>query len=106
MSFEQATLEEAVFARPGLMASMAVNFEAVDTALNAVMDEMEQLGDHVALWFENLNAEPYALATGAAIVAALGGRAYLKKRRAGSLEEISEEESSSWLFTRLHHSGA
>ncbi len=103
VSFAPSTVEAALFGRPGLMASMAVNFEAVDTAIDAVMNDMEKLGNHVALWFEELNAEPYALATSVAIVAALGGRAYLKRRGRGAVEEFGEEESSSWLFTRLHH---
>jgi hypothetical protein len=87
--------------RAALLSNVSLNVEAVDQALEAVMREVEKLGGELVTWIDELSLPPWALATAAAAFVGFGGHCYLKRRGARLGEETGEEESSSWLFTRL-----
>lgn len=88
--------------RAALLSNMSMNVEAVDQALEAVMREVEKIGGELVTWFDELTLPQWAFATTAAALLGYGGHCYWKRRGARLDEETGEEESSSWLFTRLH----
>jgi hypothetical protein len=87
--------------RAALLANLQLNMEAVDQALEAMVSEIERLGVGLATWFDDVSFPSWG--TAATVVAAFGlVSRYLSRGRARrSPQEESEEESSSWLFTRL-----
>jgi len=87
--------------RAALLANLQLNMEAVDQALEAMVSEIERLGAGLAVWFDDVSFPSWG--TAATVVAAfgLGSRCLLRGRARRSPQEESEEESSSWLFTRL-----
>jgi hypothetical protein len=98
----QASVEEALHTRPALAAGVSLRIEAVDEALQAAMSEVESLGGELAGWIEEVSMPPWAIATIGAAAVGFGARRHLKRRRSSALRTTCDEESSSWLFTRLH----
>jgi hypothetical protein len=87
--------------RAALLANLQLNMEAVDQALEAMVGEIERLGVGLATWFDDVSLPSWG--TAATVVAAfgVGSRCLLRGRARRSPQTDSEEESSSWLFTRL-----
>jgi hypothetical protein len=85
-----------------LLTGLPMNMEAVDQALAAMAREIEKLGGELATWFDDASLSTWS--TVAIVVTATGvGGGYLwRQRNRGLTDDTSEEESSSWLFSRLH----
>lgn len=87
--------------RAALVASLPLNFEAVDQALDAMAQEIERLGGELASWFDPMAFSGWTAAASVAVATGVGGYLWYGRNRA-ALDDRDEEESSSWLFTRLH----
>jgi hypothetical protein len=87
--------------RAALLGNLQLNIEAVDQALDAMANEIERLGGELAMWFDDWSVSSWGTAATAVAAFGLGGRYIWRARGRRSLQEDSEEESSSWLFTRL-----
>jgi hypothetical protein len=87
--------------RAALLASLPIQMEAVDQALVAMMNEVKGLGGELVTWLDDASVPPWVLAASLAGACGLGGRYLRRTRGRRSPQEESEDESSSWLFTRL-----
>jgi hypothetical protein len=87
--------------RAALLANLQLNMEAVDQALDTMVNEIERLGGELATWLDDWSLSSWG--TAATVVAAfgLGGRYIWRGRGRRLPQEDTDEESSSWLFTRL-----
>jgi hypothetical protein len=92
---------QSVVARAGLLGRVALSAEALNSALEAVLAEVESLGVELASWIDDASLLPciQTVATVAAVGVAgtLASRA--RGRRAASGD--AEAESSTWLFRQL-----
>ena len=88
-------------ARTALLANLQLNIEAVDQALDAMVSEIERFGGELATWFDDWTVSNWGTATALVVACGLGGRYWWLQRGRRAIERDSEEESSSWLFTRL-----
>ncbi len=98
-----AELDEAgdPVARTALLANLQLNIEAVDQALDAMVSEIERFGGELATWFDDWTVSNWGTATALVVACGLGGRYWWIQRGRRAIQRDSEEESSSWLFTRL-----
>lgn len=87
--------------RAALLASLPFNMEVVDQALDAMLSEVEGLGGELAMWLDDANVPPWAVAVTAMAAGGLGGHYVRRARARRSSHDDSDEESSSWLFIRL-----
>jgi hypothetical protein len=87
--------------RAALLASLPFNMEAVDQALAVMMNEIEGLGGEFVSWLDDASVPPWAVAATFAEACGLAAYHFWRTRGRRSAQEESEEESSSWLFTRL-----
>jgi hypothetical protein len=84
-----------------LLAHLQVDLRAVDEALARVLGEIDELGDELADWLSEAAVPPWAVA--AAVVGCGIGMHHLRRlHHTMSVEEPSDEESLSWVFTQLH----
>jgi hypothetical protein len=97
-----ATIEAvSPIARAALLGNMQLNLEAVDQALDAMVSEVERLGGELVTWLDDWTISDWGTAAVIATAAGVGGRYVLRQRARRAAPADSEEESSSWLFTRL-----
>jgi hypothetical protein len=89
--------------RGALLADLRLNMEAVDQALAAMVSEIESLGGQLVSWFDEANLSTWGTASAMVAAIALGSRYVWRGRGWRSLNDDAEEESSSWLFTRLQN---
>ncbi len=89
--------------RAALLASVPLDLAAVDQALATMFNEIERLGGELVSWLDEASAQPWVAVVTVAAASWLGGR-HVLRRRAGRLSrDHGEEESSSWLFTRMNN---
>jgi hypothetical protein len=89
--------------RAALLANLQLNIEAVDQALDAMVSEIERLGGEIATWFDDWTLSNWGTAAAIVVACGLGGRYWWLERVRRSQPRDTEEESSSWLFTRLQN---
>ncbi len=86
-----------------LLSTLSLNTAALDQALENVTGEIEKLSGDIVGWLDRMRVPPWTVTT--VVVAALGGgvltRCWRNRRSDGTMDD---EESSTWLFTRLHSS--
>ncbi|HEV3136446.1 MAG TPA: hypothetical protein VGZ26_01055 [Pirellulales bacterium] len=87
--------------RAALLASLPFNMDAVDRALAVMMNEIEGMGGELVTWLDDASVPPWAVAATLAEASGLAAYHFWRTRGRRSAQEESEEESSSWLFTRL-----
>jgi hypothetical protein len=87
--------------RAALLANLQLNMESVDQALEAMAIEIERLGGELVTWLDDSSWSSWGEAAAVVAVFGLGSRCIWRLRGRRSPQEDSEEESSSWLFSRL-----
>jgi hypothetical protein len=86
-----------------LLASVAINFDAIDRALQAARVEIDKLGHDVVGWLDKSNLSEGVVMVSAALL--VGGGYYCwQERRIAKRLGSNAGEASSWLFTQLHNS--
>ncbi len=66
-----------------------------------MVSEIERLGGELVTWFDDWSVSNWGTATALVVACGLGGRYWWLQRGRRAIERDNEEESSSWLFTRL-----
>jgi hypothetical protein len=95
-----ATSAAAPTTRGALLDAIATNFEVLDYALKAALEEIENLGGDLAVWLDESDSAAW-IAAGTVVVLA-GGGYYRQRRRAIQRSEENAETVFYWYFTHLH----
>ena len=86
---------------PAALAGIPLNMHAIDQALHSVVDEVDMMGSELGQWLDDMHLTPLAVV--ATVAAASAGAVYYVRYRSDNGGKIhNEEDSSSWLFARLH----
>jgi hypothetical protein len=86
-----------------MLEGISLRIDAVDLALEGALAEIERLGGDLVSWLGEFGLGSWA-APGSAAVALSAGAYFGLRSARRSTDEEHEEESSSWLFSRLQNS--
>jgi hypothetical protein len=87
--------------RESLLAGIATNVDAVDRALQAALEEIENMGGELVTWFDDSNTTTWV--AGATMLLAAGGGYYWQRRRLNGQATPHQDEPTSWLLNHLCH---
>ena len=90
-----------VSSRAALLANLQLDMKGVDQALEAMVNEIERFGGELVTWLDDSSWSTWGTAAAAVAAFGLGSRCIWRLRGRRLPQEDCEEESASWLFSRL-----